>query len=180
MATACIVTLASVAASGIEPWRVWIEWVVNPPAEAYQNYQTWNHLADESVYTNLFLVHAPAAFAKFGDSRGAPGICCVWWSYRRERSDQLQLVALLAATTLAAPHVANYDMVMLSVAATVLFASGLARNAGWIALAGPATGLDHAAVQSAGRLRDRRRDAAADLCADRLRDGPDCLLARPF
>lgn len=138
MATACIVTLASVAAFGIEPWRVWIEWVVNPPAEAYQNYQTWNHLADESVYTNLFLVHAPAAFAKFGQiAAGLLAICCVWWSYRRERSDQLQLVALLAATTLAAPHVANYDMVMLSVAATVLFASGLARNAGWIALAVP-------------------------------------------
>lgn len=138
MATAAIVALASVAAFGVEPWRVWIEWVVNPPAEAYRNYQTWNHLADESVYTNLFLAHASAAFAQLGQMvAGLLAIGCVWWSYRRERCGELQLVVLLAATTLAAPHVANYDMVMLTVAATVLFARGLGQDAGWIQLAVP-------------------------------------------
>lgn len=135
VASAAVATLASAAVFGIEPWRVWIEWVVNPPAEAYQNYQTWNHLADESVYTNLFMAHAPAALAKFGQiAAGLLAIGCVWWSYRRERCGQLQLVVVLAATTLAAPHVANYDMVMLTVAATVLFANSLAQNAGWIEL----------------------------------------------
>lgn len=138
LASAGIVTLASVAVFGFEPWRVWIEWVVNPPAAAYQNYQTWNHLADESVYTNLFLAHAPAVIAKYGQiAAGLLATACVWWSYRCESNGQLQLVVLLAATTLAAPHVANYDMVMLTVAATVLFANSLAQNAGWIELTVP-------------------------------------------
>lgn len=123
--------LASLAVFGIEPWRVWIEWVVHPPAEAFANYQKWNHLNDESIYTNLFLLGVPAKPSQLGQAvAGCLAVGCVWLAYRRTARSDLQLVVLLAATALAAPHVANYDMVMVAVAATLLFVAGLTGEAG--------------------------------------------------
>jgi alpha-1,2-mannosyltransferase len=50
---------------------------------------------------------------------------CVWWSFRLPILRDLRLAVLLAATVLAAPHVTNYDTVMLVIAATLLFARAL-------------------------------------------------------
>src|SRR3954468_7525010 len=33
--------LVSVAVLGIEPWRIWVEWIVNPPPDAYQKWLIW-------------------------------------------------------------------------------------------------------------------------------------------
>jgi hypothetical protein len=48
-----------------------------------------------------------------------------WWWYRRPIRDDLRLAVLFSATVLAAPHVTNYDTVLLVVAATLVFAHGL-------------------------------------------------------
>lgn len=55
---------------------------------------------------------------------GAAG--CVFWCYRRPMVDDLRLAVLLAATILAAPHVIDYDTLLLGIAATLFFVRGYA------------------------------------------------------
>jgi alpha-1,2-mannosyltransferase len=124
--TAGLMVLASVAVLGIEPWRVWIDWFLNAPPETYQTWLTWGRLHGESVYTNLVLIGASHAAATAGQWITAiAAAACVWWCYRRRLAGDLQLAVLLAATVLAAPHVTNYDTVLLVIAATLVFAHGL-------------------------------------------------------
>src|SRR6266851_645414 len=118
--------LASLAVFGIEPWRAWVGWFIYTPPEIYQTWLKWGRLHGESVYTNLVLVGASHGAATVGQTiatllAGA----CVWWCYSRPLRDDLRLAVLLAATVLAAPHVTNYDTVLLVVAATLVFAHGL-------------------------------------------------------
>lgn len=124
--TAAALALVSLAVLGSLPWLQWIAWVVSPPAEAYRSFLACCRLHDESVYTNLALLGASKVGADLGQLAAimlAGGI--VWWCYRRPLPRDLQLASLLAASFLAAPHVANYDAVLLVVAATLLFAHGL-------------------------------------------------------
>jgi alpha-1,2-mannosyltransferase len=121
--------LSSLAVFGIKPWCVWGGLMINPPTQVYQNWLKWGRLHGESVYTNLALLGASPQFANAGQAAAlllAAG--CVWWSFRRPIPGDLQLVVLLAATVLAAPHVSNYDTVLLVVAATSLFAIALAEG----------------------------------------------------
>ncbi len=124
--TASVMALASLAVFGAAPWRLWIEWIVSPSPGAYQSFLECCRLHDESVYTNLILLGASRIMADLGQLAAmllAGGV--VWWCHRRPLPRDLQLTVLLAATALAAPHVANYDAVLLVVAATLLFAHGL-------------------------------------------------------
>src|SRR5207244_2338198 len=115
--SAAIMMLASVAAFGIEPWRGWIEWFTAAPPEIYQTWLEAGRLHGQSIYTVLVLLGAPHAAATAGQgvatllSAGA-----AWWCYRRKMPDDLRLAVLLSATVLAAPHVTNYDTVLLVVA----------------------------------------------------------------
>ncbi len=124
--TAGFMVLASVAVFGIEPWRAWIGWFVDAPPEIYQTWLQAGRLHGESVYANLALIGASHGLATAGQSIATllAGLC-VWWCYRRPLRRTPQLAVLLAATVLAAPHVTNYDTVLLVVAATLVFADGL-------------------------------------------------------
>ena len=123
---AAAMALLSVAVLGIEPWRVWIGWMIHPPAEAYGAWLVAGRLQGESLYTNLVLLGAPHALANLGQLIGLiVAAACVWWTYRRAVPADLQLALLLAATMLAAPHVGPYDAVLLVVAVTILFARGV-------------------------------------------------------
>jgi alpha-1,2-mannosyltransferase len=121
--TASLMALVSLAVLGIEPWRVWIEWMIHPPAAAYREWVVAGRLQGESLHTNLVLLGASDALASFGQCVGfitAAG--CVWWAYRRAVPADLQLAMLLGSAMLAAPHVGPYDAVLLVIAATILFA----------------------------------------------------------
>src|SRR5207253_411860 len=91
--------------------------------------QTWlqaGRLHGQSVYTNLVLIGASHSAATAG--QGLATLLCAgvtWWCYRRAMPNDLRLAVLLSATVLAAPHVTNYDTVLLVVAATLVFAHGL-------------------------------------------------------
>jgi alpha-1,2-mannosyltransferase len=124
--TAGCMVLASVAAFGIEPWRVWIEWFIDAPPEIYQTWLQAGRLHGQSIYTDLVLIGVPHPAASAGQMLAtllAAGVA--WWCYSRPMPPDLRLAALLAATVLAAPHVTNYDTVLLVVAATLVFAYGL-------------------------------------------------------
>jgi hypothetical protein len=126
IAAAAALGFSSLAVFGIKPWCVWGALMINPPTEFYQNWLKWGRLHGESVYTNLALLGTSPRFANAGQTAAlllAAG--CVWWSFRRPIPGDLRLVVLLAATVLAAPHVSNYDTVLLVVAATSLFAIAL-------------------------------------------------------
>jgi alpha-1,2-mannosyltransferase len=126
LATGAAVSLASVAAFGFEPWFVWLEWALKPPALEYRKFLECCRLHDESVFTNLALLGAPKRLADVGQIVAALGAAAaMWWCFRREMPHELRLAVVLAAATLAAPHVANYDAVLLVVAATLVFAHGL-------------------------------------------------------
>jgi alpha-1,2-mannosyltransferase len=124
--TAAGLVVVSAAVFGIEPWLVWIEWMTNAPPDQYQEWLKWGRSHGESIYTNLAVLGASHAVANLGQLvamllAGAS----VWWCYHRAVPGELQFGVLLAATVLAAPHVTNYDTVLLVVAATLLFARGL-------------------------------------------------------
>jgi hypothetical protein len=136
--TAALLVLASAAAFGIAPWRGWIGWFLDAPPEIYQTWLKAGRLHGESVYTNLALIGLPHSAATLGQMM-ATALCAgvVWWCYRRQLPDDLRLTVLLAAAVLAAPHVTNYDTVLLVVAATLAFAYGLEHGFGYGSVAVP-------------------------------------------
>ena len=127
--TAAALACLSLAVLGIEPWQVWIEWMIIPPADAYREWLIAGRLQGESLYTNLVLLGAPNALANAGQIAAlALGGGCVWWCYSRPVQADLRLAVLLIATTLAAPHLGPYDAVLLAIAATILFVRGNAEG----------------------------------------------------
>ena len=118
--TGSLLALASIAVLGIEPWRLWFEWLSGAAAD-YQKWLTMHRLLGESIYTNLTVLGASHGVANAGQALVTLlAMGCVWWCYRRPAPRDLRLVVLLSATVLAAPHILNYDAVLLVVAATLL------------------------------------------------------------
>ena len=129
--TAGLLVLASAAAFGIAPWRAWVGWFIDAPPQIYQTWLEAGRLHGESIYTNLALIGLPHSAATAGQLVAtvlSAGV--VWWCYRRQLPGDLRLAVLLSATVLAAPHVTNYDTVLLVVAATLAFAYGLGHGFG--------------------------------------------------
>lgn len=126
--TAGASVLVSLATLGLDPWRDWIRWFLVAPPESYRLWLKWGRLHGESIYTNLVLLGASHSGATAGQAIATVlAAACVWWCYRSKEAvpGELRLPVLIAATVLAAPHAINYDMVMLAIAATMVFAYGL-------------------------------------------------------
>ncbi len=128
-ATGILLALASVAVFGVEPWRVWVEWMLSPPPDAYRKFLECCRLHDESIYTNMVVLGASKLAA---DVAQVASILlagtCVWVSWRRPMPRDLQIAVLFAAMVLAAPHVANYDTVLLVIAACIIVSRGIAEG----------------------------------------------------
>jgi alpha-1,2-mannosyltransferase len=117
--------LLSLAVLGMEPWRVWFEWI-GGIAPDYHKWLTLCRVQGESIYTNLIALGATHDVANMGQAVVALlAMGSVWWCYRRSAPTDLQLIVLLSATVLAAPHIANYDAVLLVIAATLLLVRAL-------------------------------------------------------
>lgn len=122
--TAAVMVLASIAVCGTAPWRVWLAWAVASHSDQYERCCL---LFDQSLRASLVVLGASGGV---GDTVQAAGLVAsaasVWWCYGRPSSPtQLRLVVLLAATALAAPHIENYDAVLLATAGALFFAYGL-------------------------------------------------------
>lgn len=118
---ALLLFAASVALFGLEPWRAWIALMTEPNA-VYSQWQAIARLNGQSIFTYASLLGASTGMANllqalFAVASGA----CVWWCYRRPMADDLRLAVLLAATMLAAPHIIDYDALLLGIAATLFF-----------------------------------------------------------
>jgi len=126
IASAGLLALASVMVLGIEPWRQWLTLMLGP-SPLYQHWLQVGRISGQSAYADAILLGAPAGTASL--LQGAVTLSCavlVWWCFRASgmRRD-LQLAVLLTATILAAPHVSNYDAVMVTVAASLFLCRAL-------------------------------------------------------
>lgn len=136
--TAIGLALASVALFGVGPWKDWVG-LLTSGSGLFHAWMQEARLKDMSVY---------ACVALFGGSAGVAnlvqgiaillGAAAVFHAFRQEMREELRLCVLLVATFLAAPHVANYDAVLLSVAAILLATVNAQerRSAGLYLLAG--------------------------------------------
>ncbi len=125
LATALLLAAASVAVFGIEPWRDWIALMVSPSA-LFAKWSVIARLNGQSIYTYATLLGAPAPLANTMQAvAAAMGATAVWWCYRRPMAAEPRLAVLLAATMLAAPHVIDYDALILGLAAALVFARAL-------------------------------------------------------
>ena len=106
---------------GGEPWRAWIDLITgsNP---VYERWVAIGRLNGQSVYTCAALLGASRELANL-----IQGLACllaagsVYRIFRRRAPLGLKIAVILAATTLAAPHIIAYDLLMLAIAASLVF-----------------------------------------------------------
>ncbi|MGI4800823.1 MAG: glycosyltransferase family 87 protein [Janthinobacterium lividum] len=118
--TAVALVLTSAALFGLKLWATWIDLVTGQGSLSYD----WSHearLNGMSVYACAsWLGIPPDAVSLMQLLAVLIAATAVYAAYRRVIPDELRLAVLLAATFVAAPHSANYDAVLLLVAATLL------------------------------------------------------------
>jgi alpha-1,2-mannosyltransferase len=120
LGVACLLALTSAAVFGLEPWREWLMLMLRPNP-LYEHWLQFGRLNGQSAYTEAVLLGAPPGFASL--LQAVATLACaalVWWCFRLSGLGRdLQLAVLLTATILAAPHVSNYDAVMVAVAVSL-------------------------------------------------------------
>jgi len=127
-ASALLLAAASAAIFGIAPWQQWLV-VMTRPSELFVQWSAIARLNGQSLFTYAALLGAPAPLANAIQALGIAGAAAaVWWCYRRPMAREAQLAVLFAATLLAAPHVIDYDALLLGLAAALVFARGLERG----------------------------------------------------
>jgi hypothetical protein len=126
VAVACLLALASAAVFGLDPWREWLTLMLRP-SPLYEHWLKFGRLNGQSAYTEAILLGASASLASLLQALATLlSAALVWWCFRTSgmRRD-LQLAVLLTATILAAPHVSNYDAVMVTVAVSLFLCRAL-------------------------------------------------------
>lgn len=116
VASAALLVLASLLLFGPQLWLDWINVYLHPQQVGGVNGTEWGHRWDDSVSTCLALLGAAPALAIAGQLAAlAIAAGFVWITFRSGHPQRLAI--LLCATLLASPHVSNYDLLLLAVAA---------------------------------------------------------------
>ncbi|MBA2589208.1 MAG: DUF2029 domain-containing protein [Alphaproteobacteria bacterium] len=119
IASAAVLTLLSVALFGPSLWLDWFNVYLHPQAVAGVNGTDWGHSWDESVSTCLALLGAPEALAMAAQAAAVLiAVTAVWRAFRI--AHPARLAVLLCAALLASPHVSNYDLILLAIAALLV------------------------------------------------------------
>ena len=109
-------TLLSAALFGPSLWLDWFNVYLHPQAVSGVNGTDWGHSWDESVSTCLSLLGAPKFLAMAGQGAAVLiAAAAVWRAFRTTHPHRLAV--LLCAALLASPHVSNYDLILLAIAA---------------------------------------------------------------
>jgi alpha-1,2-mannosyltransferase len=128
-ATAAALVAASAAVFGVGPWQDWLAALVDPANEVHRGWTALSLLWGESVYSDALLLGASPALAQGAEVAAfVLAALAVAWAYARGAA--LRLPVLLAASVLAAPHVAPYDTLLVGLAAALFFAQALERGFG--------------------------------------------------
>lgn len=126
LATSAALTLLSLAAFGVAPWRQWLRLMLGQDPQ-FQDWLMAGRLYGQSMFTEAVLLgasHATAQAVQAASTLAAAAM--VWAAFRRAATPaDISFAVLLVATLIAAPHVSNYDALMLIVAATLLLGRAL-------------------------------------------------------
>ncbi|MEY4707315.1 MAG: hypothetical protein RJB58_1038 [Pseudomonadota bacterium] len=115
-ASALLFTLTSALLLGPQLWLDWINVYLHPQQVAGVNATEWGSMWDESVSTIATLLGAPRWLALAAQGAAVLAAAAfVWRAFRA--AHPMRLAILCCAVLLASPHVSNYDLVLLAIAA---------------------------------------------------------------
>ncbi|MBW8709184.1 MAG: DUF2029 domain-containing protein, partial [Alphaproteobacteria bacterium] len=116
MISVVALTLLSAALFGPSLWLDWFNVYLQPQVVAGMNGTDWGHSWDDSVSTCLTLLGAPKMIALAGQGIALlVAAAAVWRAFQSTHPSRLAV--LLCAALLASPHVSNYDLIFLAIAA---------------------------------------------------------------
>ena len=134
--TVAVLLAGSLVVPGVAMWQAWLHLLLGGDP-AFHNWVNEGRLHGQSVFT-CAVVAGVSEHAANLLQLAAMGISalCVFVAFARQSAPPRQLAVLLCGMILAAPHVGNYDAIMLGEAAMlVLVGSGFVPGAGMAALA---------------------------------------------
>lgn len=114
--SAILFTLASALLLGPQLWLDWTNVYLHPQQVAGVNATEWGRIWDESVSTIATLLGAPRWLALAAQGTAVLAAAAFVWRAFRVRHP-MRLAILCCAVLLASPHVSNYDLVLLALAA---------------------------------------------------------------
>jgi len=135
-ASVIILFLLSAVLFGPSLWLNWINVYLHPQQVAGVNATDWGHSWDDSVSTCVSLLGAPHWVATAAQALAGIFALAVTWRAFRARHP-LRLAILLCAALLAPPHVSNYDLLFMGMAA-LIYVGTLPGNSRPLALLLPA------------------------------------------
>ena len=132
-----VLTLVSGLIFGVGLWEQWLNVMLHPRQDVAYTGIAYGRMWDDSTYTIAKLLGAPEIAANVAQGCVmAVAAGCVFYVYlRRLFSSEMKFSVVMAASVAAAPHVSQYDMVLLAYAATsyiVMFAKAGIRPAQFI------------------------------------------------
>jgi hypothetical protein len=122
VASAVALCLLSVLLFGPSLWLDWFNVYLHPQAVAGVNATDWGHMWDESVSTCVSLLGAPHGLATAAQILAAAvAIGFTWTAFRSGNPQRIGI--LCCAVLLASPHLSNYDLILLALAALLQVAA---------------------------------------------------------
>jgi len=122
IASATVLCLLSAVLFGPSLWLDWFNVYLHPQAVAGVNATDWGHMWDESVSTCVSLLGAPHWLATAAQIVAAAVAVIFTWQAFRSGNPQ-RLAILCCAVLLASPHLSNYDLILLALAALLQVAA---------------------------------------------------------
>ena len=116
IASAAILCGLSAVLLGPSLWLDWFNVYLHPQTVAGMNATDWGHMWDESVSTCVSLLGAPPWLATAAQILAAAVAVAFTWQAFRSANPQ-RLAILCCAVLLASPHLSNYDLILLALAA---------------------------------------------------------------
>jgi len=122
IASAALLCALSAVLFGPSLWLDWFNVYLHPQTVAGMNATDWGHMWDESVSTCVSLLGAPHGLATAAQILAAAmAVAFVWHAFRSGNPQRLAI--LCCAVLLASPHVSNYDLILLALAAMLQVAA---------------------------------------------------------
>ena len=127
--SAVLLVLVSTAVFGIEAWQAWIDELLHPPGSFSSDWLQDSVMRGYGVYVCALRLGAPGGLAAAMQlASAAIAAVAVYQVYRLHAPWELRLALLLCGAALTTPHLAPYDLVLISGAVVLLFEHSFPRG----------------------------------------------------